>query len=139
MRSKLRKSTRKVQENPQLEMTSMIDVVFQLLIFFIVSIKPEDVLAHLDISRPAPDSEQREEQIEEMIEVIIGHLHTGFSMNGRVMTLEEIETRMRQVASVDRSTPIIIKCSEESRHRRLVEFLDICAKYKLNNLSVFTM
>jgi len=41
----------------KLEMTPMIDVVFQLLIFFIVTLKQEDILSHLDVSRPAPDPE----------------------------------------------------------------------------------
>ncbi len=136
---KRKKAIRKNTENPQLEMTPMIDVVFQLLIFFIVTLKQEDILAHLDISRPAPDSEQREEQIEDMVEVVIGHIQTGFSMNGVIMTLPELDRRMRQLASVDRNVPIIIKCTGPSRHRRLIEFLDICAKYRLENLSVFSM
>ncbi len=136
---KRKKTVRKNAENPQLEMTPMIDVVFQLLIFFIVTLKQEDILAHLDISRPAPDSEQRDEQVEEMVEVIIGHLQTGFSMNGVIMTLPELDRRMRQLASVDKEVPVIIKCTGPSRHRRLIEFLDICAKYGLKNLSVFSM
>ena len=36
-------------------MTPMIDVVFQLLIYFIVTIKPIDVVTNLDVFRPAPD------------------------------------------------------------------------------------
>ena len=50
-----RKRQRKEQEAAALEMTPMIDVVFQLLIFFIVTLKPEDICSHLDVSRPAPD------------------------------------------------------------------------------------
>ena len=39
----------------ELEMTPMIDVVFQLLIYFIVTTKPIDVITNLDVFRPAPD------------------------------------------------------------------------------------
>ena len=39
----------------ELEMTPMIDVVFQLLIYFIVTIKPVDVVTNLDVFRPAPE------------------------------------------------------------------------------------
>ena len=35
---------RKPQENPALDMTPMIDVVFELIIFFVVTIKQEDLL-----------------------------------------------------------------------------------------------
>ena len=42
---------KKTREDPKLEMTPMIDVVFQLLIFFIVTLQQEDILAHLDVLR----------------------------------------------------------------------------------------
>jgi len=130
---------RKENETPGLEMTPMIDVVFQLLIFFIVTLKQEDILSHLDISRPAPDSEQREEQVQDMVEILVGHMQTGFSMNGRIMTLRELDKRLRELASVDKTVPIIIKCTGRSRHQKLVELLNLCSKHKLKNLSVFSM
>ena len=45
---------RKPQENPALDMTPMIDVVFELIIFFVVTIKQEDVFSKLNANRPAP-------------------------------------------------------------------------------------
>ena len=51
-----KKSRRKPGGNVALEMTPMIDVVFQLLIFFIVTLKQEDIMANLEALRPAPDS-----------------------------------------------------------------------------------
>ena len=47
---------RKPQENPQLDMTPMIDVVFELIIFFVVTIKQEDLFTRLNANRPAPAS-----------------------------------------------------------------------------------
>ena len=130
---------RKSQENPELSMTPMIDVVFQLLIFFIVTLKAEDILAHLDVSRPAPDSQQTKEQDIELVEILVGHQQTGFSMKGRIMTIKELERRLGELAAVDRKVPVLIKCTNQSRHGKLVEVLDACAKHKLTNLSVFSM
>ena len=42
---------RKPQDNPQLDMTPMIDVVFELIIFFVVTIKQEDLFAKLNANR----------------------------------------------------------------------------------------
>ena len=42
-------------ESPKLDMTPMIDVVFQLLIFFVVTLKQEDILSKLSAARPAPN------------------------------------------------------------------------------------
>ena len=47
---------RKPQENPALDMTPMIDVVFELIIFFVVTIKQEDIFSKLNANRPAPSS-----------------------------------------------------------------------------------
>ncbi len=139
-RQKVKKhgGTRKIKDAATVEMTPMIDVVFQLLIFFIVTFRHQDILSRLDISRPAPDPDQTTE-VRDMIEVIIGQYHTGFSMEGRVMTLQELDRRMRQLAELDPSTPVVIKCTADSRHQSLIEFLDICAKHGLENLSVFSM
>lgn len=126
-------------DKPQLQMTPMIDVVFQLLIFFIVTLKPEDILSHLDISRPAPDPNQQTEQVENLIEIIVGHLQTGFSMNGRIMTAEQLEARLRELASYDKKAPVLIKCTGPSMHSKLVTVLDICWEIGLRNLSVFSM
>ena len=47
---------RRPQENPALDMTPMIDVVFELIIFFVVTIKQEDLYTRLNVNRPAPAS-----------------------------------------------------------------------------------
>ena len=47
---------RKPQDNPQLDMTPMIDVVFELIIFFVVTIKQED-MAFLDADSWHPFSQ----------------------------------------------------------------------------------
>ena len=55
---------RKRPDSPaaELEMTPMIDVVFQLLIYFIVTIKPIDVVTNLDVFRPAPDKNAKKDE-----------------------------------------------------------------------------
>jgi len=50
-----RERKRKDDSRATLEMTPMIDVVFQLLIFFIVTLKQNDITAYLDAMRPQPD------------------------------------------------------------------------------------
>ena len=50
------KSKRKEQDDPKLDMTPMIDVVFQLMIFFVVTLKQEDIYSMLLANAPAPNS-----------------------------------------------------------------------------------
>ena len=51
----MRRTRRRAFEETKLDMTPMIDCVFQLLIFFLVTMKFEDIIAHLDVYRPSPD------------------------------------------------------------------------------------
>ena len=44
---------RKREAGARLEMTPMIDVVFLLLVFFVVTVQPKELLAKLEVSRPA--------------------------------------------------------------------------------------
>ena len=124
--------------DPKLEMTPMIDVVFQLLIFFIVTLKQEDILSHLDVSRPAPDPNQKPiEKIEDLLTITV--YRKGFVMDGRKVNVDILDQRLTKLASFSKSLSIVIKCTGDSPHQHLVELLDICAKNQLTNLSVFSM
>jgi len=141
---KLKRDTKKPVENPKLEMTPMIDVVFQLLIFFIVTLKQEDILSHLDVSRPAPDQTvNQDEQIDDMLQITVynerrlgGH---GVSVQGRQISLDTLEKRLERLASISRRLSIIVKCTGDSYHSNLVKVLDLCSKVGLENISVFSM
>ncbi|EFK96732.1 Biopolymer transport protein ExbD/TolR [sediment metagenome] len=124
-------------EDPKLDMTPMIDCVFQLLIFFLVSLKPEDIIAHLDVNRPAPDSAVREEKPIDLIQV--GVFADGFTLNGRAMRLESLEGMLKRLADLSKTQTILIKCAPDSQHERLVQVLDLCSQVGLSNLSVMSM
>ena len=125
-------------EAARLEMTPMIDVVFQLLIFFIVTLKQEDILSHLDISRPAPDpNARREEQIQDLLTVTV--TRDGLYLRGRRVSSRTVERHLSRLASYSKNVSIIIRCDGASLHAQLVELLDVCAKAGLKNLSVFSL
>lgn len=116
-------------------MTPMIDVVFQLLIYFLVTFTTPDVLAHLDFSRPAPDETQTEQRTPpKMIRVNI--YEDGFSLNGRAVTRNEVHSILKRLASFSRSQSVLIACAAGSAHAKLVDVLDICAECGLTKLSV---
>lgn len=135
-----RKSRRKSSdEEAEMAMTPMIDVVFQLLIFFIVTLKPIDVIGHLDVFRPAPDPDARpEEQIEDMVRITVLRNHR-FMLNQMRTRLDVMEQNLRKIAARSKRQTILIQCAEASSHFSLVAVLDLCAKVGLVNLSVVTL
>ena len=125
-------------ETPKLDMTPMIDVVFQLLIFFVVTLKQEDILAKLSAARPAPNTDEKiKENPPELINVIVAP--QGFIFNGRPMRLAELDRGIERLAGYSQSAMIIIKCTADSPHAFLVQVLDVCNKHKMTNLSIFSM
>ena len=134
----MRKKERKKGDVAQLEMTPMIDVVFQLLIFFIVTLKQEDILSHLDVSRPAPDPNQKqEEEVQDLLTVLV--YRDGYMLRGRRVSQKELDRQFTRIASFSKTISVIIKCTADSPHKHLIGVLDICAKAGLTNLSVFSM
>jgi len=138
------KKKKKKGDAPKLELTPMIDVVFQLLIFFVVTLTEEDINAHLDVFRPAPEQTRPpDEKVEDLVTILVYNQRTlggeGYSLEGRKVRLAELDRTLSRLASVSTSVSIVIKCTNDSPHQNLVKVLDICAKSGLKNLSVFSM
>ena len=133
---------RKPQDNPQLDMTPMIDVVFELIIFFVVTIQQEDVFSKLNANRPAPSSGKSESESDTTVTIEIGRGHDANGVlvyNKREVRRSELDQNLREVARTSKKTPIIIKCAEDSPHKALVDALDICYRNQLFSVSIFTM
>ena len=146
---------KKSQENPALDMTPMIDVVFELIIFFVVTIKQEDLFSRLNVNRPAPASSSSSSDSSDDITVTIeiGRRYDGNPSGvivynkkalGGPMGLssvahKELDQNLRDIAKTSKKTPIIVKCAEDSPHKALVDVLDICYKNELYSVSVFTL
>ena len=135
---------RKPQENPQLDMTPMIDVVFELIIFFVVTIKQEDVFSKLNCNRPAPATGQATEKDDITVNIEIGRRYDGSPQgvilyNKREVKRTELDAALRDIARTSTKTPVIVKCTGDSPHKALVDVLDICYHNKLFSVSVFTL
>ena len=128
---------RKPQDNPQLDMTPMIDVVFELIIFFVVTIKQEDIFSKLNANRPAPASSSSSEENDTQVKIDIGS--GGLVFNGRLMNTKQFDQALREISKTSKSAMVTIRCSLDSYHKYLVFALDTCNKYRMFNVSVFTI
>jgi biopolymer transport protein ExbD len=132
-----KKSRRKQGDNVALEMTPMIDVVFQLLIFFIVTLKQEDIMANLEALRPAPDSSSSAEENEDPLQILIGK--EGLSFNGALVNEAQLEKSLANIYKRNKDAMILIKSSGDAPHMYLVSALDVCSKVGLTKISIFSL
>ena len=135
---------RKPQDNPQLDMTPMIDVVFELIIFFVVTIKQEDLFTKLNCNRPAPSTGPSKEEDSPNVTIEIGRRYDGSPQgvilyNKREVKRTELDAALRDIARTSTKTPVIVKCTGDSPHKALVDVLDICYHNNLFSVSVFSL
>jgi len=132
-------------EEPEISMTPMIDVVFQLLIFFLVTIKPIDIMAHLDVFRPTLDDQKKEEEPPpRMVKIVVYRDMytlglTGTTADDKVISVANLEKKLAFLAGLSKSQTISISCAGDSPHGRLIRVLNLCAKMGLTNLSVTSL
>lgn len=125
---------KKAAESPKLDMTPMIDVVFQLLIFFVVALKQEDILSKLVVARPRVPPETID--IVPLQDIVISE--QGFTFGGRPMRLDELDKVLKRL-SISKTATLVIKCTKDSPHAFLIQALDVCNKHEITNLSVMSL
>ncbi|WP_294959324.1 biopolymer transporter ExbD [Sulfurovum sp.] len=115
------------------DMTPLIDVVFILLIFFIVTsvFKKEELALLLNL----PDSHAQVLEVEKE-NVTIELSEEKLALKGKEVTLDELEEELRAIT--DKKRAIIVRIDEEVRYKKIVSILDLLQKYELNNLSLVT-
>ena len=132
------KRKRNKGESPKLDMTPMIDVVFQLLIFFVVTLKQEDILSKLSAARPAPNpNEEQKDKKDDLLTILVGI--DGYVYNGRAYRLVDLDKVIGRFAGISKKAMIVIKCTADSPHGMLVQLLDTCNKHGMENLAIFSM
>lgn len=129
---------KRVQEQGEVPMSSMIDVVFLLLIYFIVTQKDEISEAHLAVNLPSPNAAQeKQEDPPRPLELTV--LRGKVQLRGRTMTMERIQETLEPFAKEDPELTVMIKTSTKALNGELVKVLDMCKSMGLTKLNVATL
>ena len=116
-------------------LTSLIDVIFNLLLFYMVSTTFQQEERALEIDLPSAQS-SAELPTEELI---VSVLEDGrIFLHGTEVTREELVGRLKGVAAADPRTPVTIRGDRATRHEAIVGVMDACGLAGLVNLSVGT-
>jgi biopolymer transport protein ExbD len=131
-------SRRNLTKSASVPLSSLVDITFLLLMYFIVTSVPTRVEARMAINLPgqvAPPAPIKATLFE--LQVLPNH---AFQVMGRdAQSLGQVEAAMAKVASLDPEATILIKVAANARQQDLVALLDTCAKYKMTNLNVLTL
>ena len=122
---------------PQLALTSMLDVIFLLLCFFVtVSVFSQ---WESEISIRLPSAVTAEEPDRLPGEIIVNLDKDGkVSVNGRALELNDLATRLAKVAKFYPDQAVIIRADKDVRYERLVAVIDTCRSANVWNFSFAT-
>lgn len=129
---------KRVEQQAQIPMSSMIDVVFLLLIYFIATQRDEVSEAHLAVNLPSQQVvEQKEEPKARPIEIAV--FADRIQLDGTIVTLEDLVERLEPHALADPELTVMVKTSTKARVRHQVDVLDRCRSIGLTQLHVVTI
>lgn len=120
----------------EMSMSSMVDVVFLLLIYFIVTQKPIIAETLLEADLPSGATPKNVKEVSLLrIDVDRGN-DDRYKVNGVTWKATQLFPYLKSVADNDRSQTVVIDCGAYARHGKLVKLLDACAKAGLTNLNI---
>lgn len=133
---KFRRNLRRA--DPGLDITPLIDVVFLLLIFFVVTTSfARDT--RLVIALPEAQGE-RSELPPELIEIRVD-TQGAYTVNGRPLADASLDTLMRALrdsAGGDLATPLLISADAQTSHQAVVTAMDAAARLGFSRLNIAT-
>ena len=125
---------------PEVNLTSLIDVVLLLLIFFMVStsfVKQSQIA----ISLPQADSSAIVEEVPEQIDIMI--TDTGmFLVNGRELINSRVETirnALQKVSGGNSELPLTISADANAKHQDVVTAMDVAGRLGFTRISIATV
>lgn len=125
---------------PEVNMTSLIDVVLLLLIFFMVStsfVKQSQITIRL----PAADSEAVVEEVADHLEIMITEQGT-YLINGRELINsrpETIRNALQKLSGGNTRLPLTISADANARHQHVVTAMDVAGKLGFVKISIATV
>lgn len=127
------------KEEPTVDLTSLIDVVFLLLIFFMVSTTFErQALLKVDL----PEASQVEDQtdVPDSLELVIDDEGRMFLNDQRLVDSDArtLSAAIEQQAGSNRGIPLILRADRETPHHFVVTSMDVAAQLGFTNLSIAT-
>lgn len=121
-----------------LNLTPMIDVVFQLLIFFMVATTFQDPEREIDLDLPQANSGSALET--ELDEIVINVKRDGsLILSGEVIDRDTLGLRLSSAAESNPETPVTIRGDRLVHHEDVVAVMDACGMAGLTSLSLGTL
>ena len=132
------KFARRIRQDVEINLTPLIDVVFLLLIFFMVS---TTFTKETHLSIDLPESSSQSNRVADLqIEILITR-EGDFAINGVALINREQSTLRAAIGKVsegDTTIPMVITADSATPHQSVVTALDVAGQLGFSRLSITT-
>ncbi|MFV1994708.1 MAG: ExbD/TolR family protein [Verrucomicrobiales bacterium] len=126
-----------VPPKAEMHMAPMIDVVFLLLIFFIVTWNYARFETELDVSVPV--AEEGGDPQRTVGEIVVNVRKDGeIVLNATVITEDELLQKLKTIAEIYKDQAVILRGDRDTAYNHIIRVLDVCQKAKIWNVAFAT-
>jgi biopolymer transport protein ExbD len=125
---------------PEFSMAPLIDIVFQLLIFFMVATTWEKAAKEKELGIELPAAASAQDPAHAPEELVISVFRDGqLSVGGRSVARGELESTLGEAARTNPAVPVTIRGDRLVHHEDIVSVMDACGIAGLTNIAVGTL
>jgi biopolymer transport protein ExbD len=121
----------------ELQLAPMLDVVFQLLIFFLVSF--EFQRSEMDMKVSVPSAQEGADEKRARGEIIVNVRENGeVIVENQTLTQTQLREKLSAIAKQHENQPIRLRGDGDCKYQTIVEVIDTCQKAGIWNISFAT-
>jgi len=114
------------------DLTPLIDVVFILLIFFMVTsvFKTQELALDLNLASSSSNILKKQPK-----DISIELSQSKLALDGKIISISQLTTN---ITKIDNKTIVLFRIDENVKYKRFIEILDILKKYNFDNINLIT-
>ena len=128
--------SRSEADEPRIDITPLIDVVFQLLIFFMLT---TTFVTHPTIKVDLPKASEKAQPQKNPDEIVVALTRDGrIVYDGHAVDTSSLESVFRKAAGQKPDTTVMLQADREVTHGRVVQVMDLARRAGLRKLAIAT-
>ncbi|HOE28161.1 MAG: biopolymer transporter ExbD [Candidatus Aureabacteria bacterium] len=128
---------KKWTEGDELNLTPLIDVVFNLLVFFLVATSFQRVQRELQVDLPKAKSSEAVSMEIQPIAVTVAKDGT-ITMGEKPVTVEELPKRLKETLAAAQKPRVFVRGDAQAYHQNIVAVLNACQEAGIYDVSLAT-
>jgi biopolymer transport protein ExbD len=131
----MRFSTNQRRQPAEINVTSLVDIIFNLLLFFMLTTSFSQS-AGLEVRLPSASASDAEVRPRDLVVALTRDGHTV--VEGKSLTAEQLNARIADLKKRDAKATVIVQADKEVAHGRVVEVLDAAKSAGLKSVAIAT-